>query len=227
MQEPIARSVKRLREQGYRYYQTQSGDGYAINGLQYYLLARLLWDPSTDIRAIQADYIERGFGAAASAVARYFQRWEQAWKAQNGKAVAMESCRLSEYRRIAEAYPAALREACRRDLEEAAAAAQGRERQRVEFLNQGFRYVDLTVTAIEKTIPLFDAGWKLAPEVSAPANADARAFEQALALWEERDRYVESLKQGFALAHFWIRYNDSQRSFVPLARMRAYRKMAR
>ncbi|MFB3826609.1 MAG: DUF4838 domain-containing protein [Bryobacteraceae bacterium] len=223
MQEPIARSVKRLREQGYRYYQTQSGDGYAINGLQYYLLARLLWDPSADFRALQSDYIESGFGAAAPAVARYFGRWEQAWRAQNGKAVAMDSARLSEYKRVAEAYPPALRDACRRDLEAAAAAVQGRERERVEFLKQGFQYVDLTVRAIEKTIPLIEAGWRFTPKMEPPAHADMRAFEQCLALWEERDRYVESLKQGFVLAHFWIRYNDSQRSFVPLAKMRAYK----
>jgi hypothetical protein len=227
MQEPIARSVKRLREQGYRYYQTQSGDGYAINGLQYYILGRLLWDTSSDSRAIQSDYIESGFGKAAPAVARYFQRWEQAWKAQSGKAVAMDSARLAEYKRVADAYPPAVRDACRRDLEEATAAVQGRERERVEFLKQGFRYVDLTVSAIEKTIPLFDSGWRFTPKMAAPANADMRIFDQALAAWEERDRHVETLKQDFAIAYFWVRYNDSQRSFVPLVKMRAFKEAAR
>ncbi len=223
MQEPIQRSVKRLNEQGYRYYQTQSGDGYAVNGLTYYLLARLLWDPSADIRAIQSDYIKSGFGAAAPAVNRYFQRWEEAWKAQKGKAVAMDSAKLSEYQRVAAAYPLALREACHRDLEEATAAVRGRERERVEFLRQGLRYVDLTVTAVAKTIPMFEAGWKFSPKLAAPAGADARVFDQALAAWEERDRYVETLKQEFAIAYFWVRYNDQNRSFVPLEKMRAYK----
>src|SRR5262249_18322149 len=36
MTDPIQRSVQKLHAQGYRYYQTQSGDGYAINGFNYY-----------------------------------------------------------------------------------------------------------------------------------------------------------------------------------------------
>jgi len=227
MQEPIRRSVERLREQGYRYYQTQSGDGYATNGLNYYLLARLLWDPHADIRAIESDYLEKGFGRGAPAVGRYFRRWEEAWRGQKGVAVAMDSAKAAEYRRVAGAYPPALREACRRDLDEAAEAVEGRERERVEFLKQGLRYVDLTVSAVEKTIPLFDAGWKPGGKIEAPANAGRGAFEAALAAWEERDRYVEDLKQEFAIAYLWVRYNDRNRGFVPLDRMRAASAAAR
>jgi hypothetical protein len=89
------------------------------------------------------------------------------------------------------------------------------------------QYVELTLTAIEKTIPLFEAGWKLSPGVAAPPNLDMALFRAALAAWEERDRYVESLKQDFVIAYFWIRYNGQNRSFVPLEKMRRYAEITR
>jgi hypothetical protein len=223
MAEPIQRSVQKLRAQGYRYYQTQSGDGYAINGLNYYLLGRLLWDPQADIAALQADYFARGFGLAAPAVARYFGRLDQAWRALAGKSVAMDAATRAQYARVAEAYPKELRAACARDLAEAATVATGRERDRVEFLRRGLHYVDLTVTAIDRTLPLFDAGWKLDKAITPPANADLSPFVRARNSWEERDRYIETLKDQFVIAYFWVRYNEQNRTFVPLERMRAFK----
>lgn len=48
-------------------------------------------------------------------------------------------------------------------------------------------------------------------------------FSRALDAWERRDRYVESLKQDFVIAYFWVRYNEQNRTFVPLERMRAFK----
>jgi hypothetical protein len=220
MAAPIQRSVQALGAQGYRYYQTQSGDGYAINGLNYYLLARLLWDPAADISALESDYFTKGFGAAAPAVARYYKRFEDAWRGLGGKSVAMDAATRSQYARVAEAYPADLRAAGAKDLEEAAAKVQGAELERVRFLQRGLRYVDLTVMAIDRTLPLFDAGWKLDKKVMPPENADRAAFNAAAGAWEERDRYIETLKDDFVVAYFWIRYNEQNRTFVPLERMR-------
>jgi hypothetical protein len=46
---------------------------WAGDGLNYYVLARLLWDPYADVDAIIADYCNSGFGPAASAVRDYFR----------------------------------------------------------------------------------------------------------------------------------------------------------
>lgn len=219
MMEPIARSVRKLREQGYRYYQTQAGDGHALNGLNYYALGRLLWDPAADVDAITSDYIESGFGKAAPAVRRYFERMANRWKVLQGRQVTMDAATSKEYRGVADAYPAEFRAACRADLTEAYGAALGAERERVRFLQRGLEYLEVTLDAVEKTLPLLDAGWKFTPKVIEPAGGDRAQFRQAVSAWEARDRYVENLKQGFELAYFWIRYNDRNRSFVPLARM--------
>jgi hypothetical protein len=222
MPEPIAQSVRKLYEQGYRYYQTQAGDGYAVNGLNYYVLGRLLWDPTADVQRIQSEFVEAGFGKATPAVNRYLTRLEDQWKAQNGKPVAMDAPTESQYRRVAEAYPPEFRAACRADLEEAYGLASGVARERVQFLQKGLEYVDLTVAAVEKTLPLFQAGWKFAPSVAAPEQPDMAAFRQALAAWDQRGRYAESLKDDFVIAYFWVRYNDENRTFVPLRKMQEF-----
>jgi hypothetical protein len=222
MPEPIARSVRKLHAQGYRYYQTQAGDGYAVNGLNYYVLGRLLWDPSADVRQMQSDFVETGFGKAAPAVNRYLTRLEDQWKAQNGKAVAMDAATESQFRRVAEAYPPDFRAGCRADLEEAYRLSSGVERDRVRFLQKGLEYVDQTVAAVEKTLPLFGNGWKFSPAVAAPEQPDMTAFRQALSAWEQRDQYVESLKEDFVIAYFWVRYNDQNRTFVPLRKMQGF-----
>ena len=49
---------------------------WATQGLNYYVLAKLLWDPSLDVDAIVADYCEKGFGPAAGSVREYFNALE-------------------------------------------------------------------------------------------------------------------------------------------------------
>ena len=51
---------------------------WSTHGLNYYLLARLLWDPRQDAGALIDDYCRSGFGPAASPVREYFARVEQA-----------------------------------------------------------------------------------------------------------------------------------------------------
>ncbi len=210
----VAESVRRLHEMNYRYFQTQHGDGYAINGLNYYVLGRLLWDPSLDVEALRQDYLEAGFGAAATPVARYLQRLEKRY-ADSGGRYLFDHARLSEYRKLVETYPIESLRECRSDLDEARRVAVGDGVARVEFLKQGLRYAELTVEAVAKTIALLDAGWKLDRNVVPPASADMAAFTQARNAWEERDQYVESLKDGFVVAYMWIKYNDRQRGWNP------------
>jgi hypothetical protein len=219
----IERSARRLEELGFRYYQTQAGDGYALNGLNFYLLGKLLWNPRQDAAALERDYIEKGFGAAAPDVARYFGRLEAAWRAAD-PTVGMDDARPESYRRMLATYPRDLRRACRKDLEAAARAASGQDAERVRFLQAGLRYFEMTMEATEKTLPLLEAGWNLSRRATAPAKPDRPAFDASLAAWEARDRYIESLRDDFVVSYLWIRYNDQQRTYNPLAAMRNYRK---
>lgn len=49
---------------------------WATQGLNYYVMARLLWNPALDIDALLDDYCRSGFGNGADAVKRYFLRLE-------------------------------------------------------------------------------------------------------------------------------------------------------
>jgi len=50
---------------------------WATTGLNYYVLGRLLWDPSQNVDAIVKDYCQSGFGPAASEVEGYFNELER------------------------------------------------------------------------------------------------------------------------------------------------------
>ncbi|HWL51789.1 MAG TPA: DUF4838 domain-containing protein [Chthoniobacteraceae bacterium] len=51
---------------------------WATDGLNYYLLTKLLWDPSADVTAIINDYCRAGFGPAAEPMVLYFAKLEEA-----------------------------------------------------------------------------------------------------------------------------------------------------
>ena len=49
---------------------------WATQGLNYYVVARLHWNPEQDVNAIVDDYCQAGFGPAARSVRRYFDGLE-------------------------------------------------------------------------------------------------------------------------------------------------------
>src|SRR5262249_44207338 len=60
-------------------------------GLNYYVVARLHWNPEQDVNAIVEDYCRTGFGPASKSIRRYFERLEALMNeaaAKNGKATA-------------------------------------------------------------------------------------------------------------------------------------------
>jgi len=64
---------------------------WATQGLNYYVAARLHWNPAQDVDALVDDYCKAGFGPAARSVGRYFDRLETLLNesaAKNGKATA-------------------------------------------------------------------------------------------------------------------------------------------
>jgi hypothetical protein len=50
---------------------------WATQGLHYYAMARLIWNPAQDFDAVLEDYCKTGFGAGAEQVKRYFLRMEK------------------------------------------------------------------------------------------------------------------------------------------------------
>lgn len=122
---------------------------WAAQGPQYYLMARMAWDPYLDGEAVMAEYYQRAFGPAASAVERYFALMEQAhervvnhpgWRASSGLAFGG-----TLYGMLPTVYDAALLAAADSLLGEAEARvvdAPQRHGQRVAMIRAGLEYAE-------------------------------------------------------------------------------------
>ncbi len=77
--ERLASDVKHCYQTGMMAADFDSLNGHwSTQGLNYYVLAKLLWDPSLDVKAVVADYCRAGFGKAAPQIAEYFALMEKA-----------------------------------------------------------------------------------------------------------------------------------------------------
>ena len=121
---------------------------WAGQGLNYYVLAKLLWNPQADVDAIVDDYCRKGFGAAAPAIKAYFQALERHTLDVSAK-VDIEKRR--DYVMTALPYnKSEVFAALQKHLDEARrlAAADKLVQQRIQFLAKGLEYAQLQSKAL-------------------------------------------------------------------------------
>lgn len=139
---------------------------WATQGLNYYVLAKILWNPDLDARSIVDDYCNRGFGSAAPAIKRYYSELIQltdqsaAYNGEREKDVegilargeaterdrsAREAARKTQVSAWEVIYTPKVMKELEGYLDEARrlAASQAAVRQRVAFLSLGFQYAKL------------------------------------------------------------------------------------
>ena len=167
---------------------------WATNGLNYYVLARLLWDPRRDVEEIVTEYCRDGFGAAAGPVREYFDRLEQVtyqiaserrynhWK-ENPHVVA------AHYTDQLLAELAGLL-----DTAEALAGEDAEVRARVAFLRTGLEYVPVSRDY-------------LVARAAAREDVDGGAEALHRARQQRRQRYDE-LGHTWALSVPLLSYHD-------------------
>jgi len=240
----FAESIKELHNLGVDLYQVQSGDEFAINGINYYVAGKLLWNTSLDPQKILDDFYEKGFGKAGQYIKQYFERMEAAWKSATIEGVDV-SARTIEDTRILELYNPQLLEACSQDLTQAAEAAENEiYKERIEFIKKGLKYTQLTVIATQKTRELISLGIPtfggeranmeidpLATGGNINGNAkggkiqltseQSRLVKEALNAWVERDKFVEEIKNEYVIAYFWVLYNNETRDFNSTQKLKA------
>jgi len=112
-------------------------DNWATQGIEYYVAARLSYDPSLSFDDLLADYCRTGFGAGAESIKQYFLLVEQG-------VTPLVIANRGQFPKIEPATIAKLRE----HLVAAAAATadDGPSRRRVDFLRAGF---ELTAVSAE------------------------------------------------------------------------------
>lgn len=232
-----AENIKELYKDGVNLYYTQAGTEFAVNGINYYVAGKLLWNTSLDREKILDDYYEKGFGKAAKYIRGFNTKMEDAWKAATKDSKDVTAGTLADTR-ITELFTPALLAACAEDLRKAAAIA-GNDlfKKRVAFIQNGFQYTLLTVKAVQKAkevlalgIPLFTkekAKQEVELSTGNTANSGKIRHDQhalileALKAWEERDAFVEAHKSDQVLSYFWIKYNDTNRYFNPHQKLKA------
>jgi len=233
----IAESLRYLSGIGIKLYQAQAGDGFAVNGLNYYVASKLWWNVGANVDAIVNEFYEKAFGDAGKWIRHYHERLHAAWQraVEQGKHPSCSSFAATE---VHELYPLELLEKCEEDLGKARSAARDdRVRARVDFLMRGLTYVMLTIKAVILTKELEHRGVtvsaKTITDEEEVVELGRRQMEQlkhdrtvkdlvdaSLKAWEARDNYVGSVKDDFVLSYFWIKYNDANGTFNPTGRLR-------
>ena len=137
---------------------------WATQGLNYYVVARLHWNPEQDVDALIDDFCRSGFGPAAKSVRRYYDRLED----RMNEVAAKKS-------KATEAFtPRALAE-LRKELEQARkeAADDKTIAKRVAFLELGLRWTEIEARA-HAFLPNSSGGPAKADKVAAKKTLDER-----------------------------------------------------
>lgn len=203
----FARSLRAYYDCGCRYFATQAGLDFALNGFVYYLAARLLWDSSLDAERELEDYCRAGFGKGWRQIQRYIKsfagRWENAGRS---------ACRVEEL--AGRLYPRAWRKARREDLRQATRLCRGDRESaaRVAFLGRGLDFLDLFCEASAAALDLIAAG---APPESPFDEQGLRQWARAASPGKMRRavrcrrrllEWVESHADGFLVSAMWFHY---------------------
>jgi hypothetical protein len=157
---------------------------WATQGLNYYVVARLHWDPEQNVDALIDDYCRSGFGPAAASVRRYFAQLEDWFDA---RARREESARPAFPPEMTRELRKLLARARREASEEPTVLA------RLDFLELGLRWTELESQALAFLVD--------------PARADKAAAKKVL---DERHALMRDLfqKSPFALEVAYIAYGE-------------------
>ncbi len=136
-------------------------NNWATQGLNYYVMAKLLWNPDLDVDALIDDYCRAGFGAGGDAVKRYLLRLEQ----------LTDEIATNELT-VTEPYTPEVIAELRAILDEAAAKVNDdvKAKARVEFLRVGLEYTDAYCDIYRIDREWQALGGRLSPEMKERAH---------------------------------------------------------
>lgn len=196
---PIVHSIRRdvpyLHSLGIERFTSETQQNWANQGLNFYVAAKLLWDPRTDVDALLREYYARFYGRAAAPMRSYWERWETAMQATTAQGDA-------SYQWLRMYTPALVAE-CGAFLSEAERLAEGdsdKVRRRVAFARTGFRFTDAFTRMLDAGVRHDLDGIRAAAAEAEQRILEARgsepqAFFTSLAI--DQTRYLRSvLEQG-------------------------------
>ena len=132
----LARDIRYLSKNHFIGFYSQGGEGaWGQLGVNFYVMAKALWDPNCDVEAILDDYFLHAFGPAHEPMKRYFDAIERAFTAKGNFVhhVAPVETRQILKPEVLAACDAAIRDACARAPDEVV-------RKRIELVDRPYRY---------------------------------------------------------------------------------------
>ncbi len=184
---------------------------WAAQGLNYYVLAKLLWNPHADVEAIVRDYCEKGFGPAAEDVRAYFAALEKVTEELAADPKRDPRTREHMADLMPRHYTPEVLAALRRHLEEGQrkARAAGAEDvvKRIDFLLVGLRIGEVNAEALR--------AWQ-----EYQRGGDAEAARRAI---EAREKFYQELGTSFAANVVDLYYRKNRWTHwgrLPLKRVR-------
>ena len=118
---------------------------FGTQGPNYYILAKLLWDPDAEIDAVERDYLDSAFGPASGAMKGYLKLWEDWTRGLAAKNLGHKLRKLRGAQLFDHLDKATLdRAAAFLDAADRAAAGRPDVLRRINFFRQGLEYTRLT-----------------------------------------------------------------------------------
>lgn len=189
---PIVHSIRRdiplFKRMGIERFISETQQNWANQGINFYVAAKLIDDPTLDVDALLAEYFSRFYGKAKGPMRRYFDLWEDAMvhtEAAGDRGYAWLSMFTSA---LAFKANAALTEA-----ERLAAHDTEKVRARVAFARTGFGYTDAYTR-------MLDAG----------ARKDFRGVVE----WSEEAQRRVTATEGSAPQAFFVRVAVDQIRYI-------------
>jgi hypothetical protein len=206
------RSLQYYHQHGFRYFASQAGLDFAINGFSYYVAAQALWNSKIPFETLMDDYCRVGFGPAAKYIKQYLNAFLERWEETKGGRIFG----ISQMEQLTpHLYSSEWRLLRRLDLENAINTDHLSDEQtaRIHFIIKGMDYLDLLCEACISTNRLIEDG--------APTGADATP--ERIAEWNQkpghhvavqaalRDRrqlldWMKHHKNGFYISTMWAEY---------------------
>jgi len=181
---PFAADIKHFHELGIRRYYCQSSlTDWPLDGPLYYVIGRLLWDPSADPKEIAGEWIRQMFGPAAPEMSAYYDAVDTAVRTTG------RSYSDSPPRDVPGLYDRKSFDAAMAALERAEKVpADQRVKHRIAEVAQTFRYGYRMVEAIEKYHRFCESGDPELLEAAAATGREALEYRKV----RESARLIDS-----------------------------------
>jgi hypothetical protein len=192
---PIVHSIRRdiplFKSLGLERFTSETQQNWANQGINFYVAAKLVDDPSRDVDALLKEYFSRFYGRAGTAMRRYFDLWEGAMP-KTGAAGDRGWAWLSMFT------PALVAEAASAlsEAERLAAGDSEKVKGRVAFARLGFRYTEaytmmLNAGLRKDTRAVLEWSEEAQKRLKATEGSAPQAFYVSLAL--EQTRYMTQI----------------------------------